>query len=195
MRSPILFLLILLAPLARLAAQQESLPARWLKPDSGTVARLQDRVQGRTRVRIFVNAAAVEVARPTLDDTGLQPQQPDEWPSVPWGNVSRVQVRTSALLHGVKLGGIIGGSLGLLVGLSATRPCEGWDFFCGAEAGEVAAFTALSALSGAFWGGLIAAPFGRWSTVYRALPRPAAPPVALVPTREGGVALVGSVRF
>lgn len=192
MRSPTVFLLILAAPLVQLAAQQESLRSRWLAPDSATLARVQVKVQGRKRVRVFVNATAVEIGHPTLDGAGLQP---DDAPAVPWADVSRVQVRTSAFLHGVKLGGIIGGSLGLIVGLSATRQCEGWDFFCGADPGDVAAFTVLSALSGAFWGGLIALPFGRWSTVYQAQPRPVAPTVALVPTHDGGVTMVGSIRF
>jgi hypothetical protein len=110
--------------------------------------------------------------------------------------VSRVQVRTSAFPRGLVIGSIVGGSVGLMAGLASLRECSGWfDLFCGADAGDVVGITALSMVSGAFWGGLIAAPFGRWSTVYQAQPKPMAPPIALVPTRNGRVAVVGSVRF
>jgi hypothetical protein len=193
MRPLVLSLALLVAPVAGTRAQDGATASRWTTPDSAALSLLQGRIQGKKRVRIFANAAPVELLHPTADASGLRAA---DAPAVPWETVSRVQVRTSAFPRGLVYGSVIGGSVGLMVGLESLRECEGGlDLVCGADAGTVLGITAISAVAGAFWGGLIAAPFGRWSTVYQAQAAPRTPPVALIPTRDGGVAVVSRIQF
>jgi hypothetical protein len=200
MRSLPLLLIVIAIPLGVSTAQQD-VPRRWSVPDSATLSRLHARVHGRRRVRIVRSTPTapysrpVEVAYPTLYDTGIWEANGSEL--TPWADVSRLQVRTSAFSRGLLVGSLFGGAVGLIAGAAAAHECHGGSFFewCGASGGDVAAGTLVSALAFGFLGGLIAAPFGRWSTVYQAQPEVPTPAITLRPTDSGGIVLVTTVTF
>jgi hypothetical protein len=177
--------LLLLAAVGGVAAQSAT-PGRWLPPDSATIVRLQGRLAGRDRIRVVTDFMPLEIRRPTADSTGigslLQPGQALAWPEV-----SHIQVRTSAFSRGLLVGSLIGGSLGLVVGLSGAHECTGagWFEWCDLSAGDVATLTVGGALAFGLLGGLVAAPFGRWATVYEAQQRPWTPTVTVLPVRDG----------
>jgi hypothetical protein len=171
-------LTILLLPLAVSAGAlgaQPAAPGAWQPPDSAAWERLSPRVGGARRVRVITRGVPVEVAGSAIGANGVRTPSGDSL--LPWSDISRLQVRRSAFTKGLKIGAIVGGVGGLAVGLSSLRQCEGWfDMFCGADAGDVAGITIVSTIVYGLLGGLIAAPFGTWGTVYQA--RPAAPPPA-----------------
>ncbi|HET7038329.1 MAG TPA: hypothetical protein VFH97_00485 [Gemmatimonadales bacterium] len=198
MRVLPLVLIVVATPLAVTTAQVGA-PASRPVPDTGALTRLQARLEGRSRVRVARSVAAapylawVELRQPVLDRTGVR--SGDGSTVVPWPEVSRLQVRASAFGRGLVYGAVIGGSVGLLLGAAGTRQCTGgWFEWCGADAGDVVALTAGTALVSSLLGGLIAAPVGRWSTVYRAAP-PRMPAISLRPARGARAAVIASVAF
>jgi len=156
---------------------QTAQPAAWLPPDSAAWEQISPRIAGRQRVRVVWQAVPIEVTGPAVTVEGVRPPYGDSL--LAWSDISRVQVRGSAFTKGLKIGAIAGGALGLVTGLSSLGECQGWmDFFCDADAGDVVVLTFVGALAYGFLGGLIAAPFGMWTTVYQA--RPAMLPPARV---------------
>lgn len=93
-------------------------------------------------------------------------------------------------------GGLVGmsilGGAGLVLGIASLDSCSrsgvaSLGAFC---AEEVLSFTLVGAAAGAALGALIAAPFKRWKTIYRAESR-----IALTPGSDQGPGVTATLRF
>ena len=199
-----LLLMIVASPLAGGVAQQDP-PGRRSAPDSTTLARLQQALEGRDRVRVVRGGIATHVGSLVLDYDGIRVGDGPDLRHVPWTQVSRIQVRSSGFTQGLVLGaaggGAFGAILGLMIGGAATQECGGPGFepLCGAGAGDVVTATLVFAVgSAAFFGllgGAVGAGSDHWSTVYQARPTHGLPSITVGPQRGGGFAVRAAVRF
>jgi hypothetical protein len=192
MRRLLLFLIGFAAPPGLIAAQQ---------PDSVTLGKLQTRLAGRTRVRVMVATGRIEMRGPTLDTEGVRDGSDPTSPIVPWTAIARLQVRSSSFWTGAGFGWGAGFFVGMVAGMSSddAAKCERYGIFAGAcrrgGVDQTVVGVVGGALAGALLGGLIAAPFGRWSTVYQAPSRLTMPAITLRPTTSGGIVVVARIAF
>jgi hypothetical protein len=100
-------------------------------------------------------------------------------------------VRKSAVLQGGIAGAAILGMTGLAGSLAVG--CREGSYVC-FRGSDVARLTAAGAVAGFFIGALVAAPFGKWTTVYRSEKVEPRPRLTIVPQTGAGSFVVG-LRF
>jgi len=202
-RSIAATLLVLYLSACSTYSERPQAMAPQMAPDAATLDKLRTKLEGRRRVGIVVDRERIEARYPTLDGRGIHLGLNVSDSTVPWSDVSRLEVRSSAASQGLLIGAATGLVVGGLGGLAWGLQCrENWGgYFCPAtrpSGGDVAAWAAVGALGGALvfglFGAMVSAPFGRWSTVYRGQPQPATPAIALRPN-PGGVAVAATVAF
>ncbi len=146
-------------------------------PDAARLRAIEAELRDEARARILGPFVDVEVATPRAHDEGVGFENVlrryggslPQGGKVAWADIEKVQVRRSSVGRGALIGTIAGAALGLVVGLSMTRDCEGWfDLFCGADSGDVANITVGFTGVGLVTGTLLGAPFHHWKTVYDA---------------------------
>lgn len=163
--------------------------------DSAQLYDLAHRLNGKNRIRLVTEDTRFEVRGLTLTPQALAYDRgPDgSGPgAIAWSRIAQVQVRKSVALQGGLIGAAILGLAGL--GLGASVECtDAWLSYC-IRGGDLALLTAASAAAGFFVGALVAAPFGRWSTVYRSETAKPRPRLTLVPSTDLTTFAVG-LRF
>ncbi len=155
------------------ALADDSIPSS-TRADSLVYAKVITRVGARSKLRALGWRAPLEVRG---SDVGLEGVRYYEPPAsagdrgegtkvLRWSEIHKVQVRGSAAGKGALIGATVLGGLGLIVGMSATAPCSGFDIWCGASATDALGITLISAVSGALVGGILGAPLRHWKTAY-----------------------------
>ncbi len=146
-------------------------------PDAARLRAIEAELRDEARARILGPFVDVEVAAPRAHEEGVAFSDVlrryggsvPRGDHVPWADIEKVQVRRSSLGRGALIGTIAGAALGLVVGFSMTRECEGYfDLFCGASSSEAAEFAVGFTAVGLVTGTLAGAPFHHWKTVYNA---------------------------
>ncbi len=167
---------LIAATLAVAAQAQAPIPSSG-GPDAARLRAIEAELRDEARARILGPFVDVEVAVPRAHDEGVGFENVlrryggsvPQGDRVAWTDIEKVQVRRSSVGRGALIGTIAGAALGLVVGLSMTRDCEGWfDLFCGADSGDVANITVGFTGVGLVTGTLLGAPFHHWKTVYDA---------------------------
>jgi hypothetical protein len=87
---------------------------------------------------------------------------------IEWTEIDVVKKRVNSAGTGAVVGALVVGAVGLAAGLAAQHPCEGWDFWCGADGETVALMTVGSAAAGSLTGSLIGLAIPHWKTIYKA---------------------------
>lgn len=161
--------------------------------DSTQLVDLAHRLTGKDRIRLVTGDERLEVRDFTLTPQALAYERgPDGSGAVAWSRIDRIQIRKSLALQGGLVGAGVLGLTGLGLGLSAE--CSGGPWSICLSGGDVALLTAAGAASGFLIGALVAAPLGRWSTVYRSEIGKSGPRLTLVPSTDITSFVVG-IRF
>lgn len=179
-------------PAAAAAQRRDESPPAML--DSVQLYELADRLQQDDRIRVRTRDDRLEVRDLTLTPGALLYRRgpDDSGPgAIPWSQVAQIQVRKSAVLQGGMAGAAILGMTGLAGGLAVGCPEGSYVCFQGSD---VALLTAGGAVAGFFIGALVAAPFGKWTTVYRSEKVEPRPGLTIVPQTGAGSLAVG-LRF
>jgi hypothetical protein len=137
--------------------------------DSAAIANLATALQGHeeVRVRLRTNQPDLVLLGPRLDEAEIRFARyaPGAWTfdsalaphAIPLNEISRVQVRSSAWQTGAIIGFLAGAAA-----IEAVNAAGKYQI----DKGETLFVGGLFGTGGAFVGGLIAAPFHHWRTVY-----------------------------
>jgi hypothetical protein len=178
-----------LAPLTAAGEEPEGI-------DPEAYRHLAKSVAGRSRALVFTGLGRQEIRNPTVTPAGLVHREGSHGPTrtIPWNEVTKVEVRKSNVGTGALVGGSILGAAGLGLGLSATKECTG-SFLdltpCGASTGDVMAVTLIGFGAGALLGSLIGSMVVNWKPVYER--SPSSPALGFSALSGGGAAVTVSV--
>lgn len=115
--------------------------------------------------RVFSRRGDVDVQRHGITLQGVRRfGNPDS--TIPWRDVTQVQVRGSAAGTGGLVGGVLFGAAGLMAMASYADPCDEFlEITCGASTGDVMVGTLAGAGVGVLVGMVVASPFHQWKGV------------------------------
>lgn len=162
-------LLIISLAAAPIGVASAQAPWSGVGHDSVTVAALATALQGhhQVRVRLRTHQPDLVLLGPRLEEDELRFDRyaPGSWTfdsvvaphAIPLGEISRVQVRSSAWATGAIIGFLAGAAA-----IEAVNAAGKYQI----DKGETLFIGGLFGTGGAFVGGLVAAPFHHWHTVY-----------------------------
>ncbi len=170
MRRLLAVLLPVVAAAQAQAQVQAQAPVRAAAPhDSAAIADLATALQGQSRIRVRLRTHQPDLVllgpRLVEEEIRFDRYAPGSWTfdsvvaphAIPLDEISRVQVRSSAWATGAIIGFLAGAAA-----IEAVNAAGKYHI----DKGETLFIGGLFGTGGAFVGGLVAAPFHHWHTVY-----------------------------